>query len=117
MDRELTGCVDDAVAIAASGRWAAINERIVHFAGTAAGGRYWHFPLFSSLYFRVFNEYLALKKAYYAPSTDDLSLIAWRARDLRRSVSKGASSHMLMGLTSEFLARAEAERIFNQREK
>jgi hypothetical protein len=82
MDPELTGCVDDAVAIAASGRWAAVKERIVHYAGTAEAGRHWHFPLFSSLCFRVFNEYLALKTAYYAPSTDDLSLIAWRTRNL-----------------------------------
>jgi hypothetical protein len=82
MDPELTGCVNDAVAIASSGRWAAVNARIVHYAGTAEVGRHWHFPLFSSLCFQVFNEYLALKKAYYAPSTDDLSLIAWRTRNL-----------------------------------
>ncbi|MFT8247286.1 hypothetical protein [Roseomonas sp. BN140053] len=30
----------------------------------------------------MFSEYLMLKKAFYEPSIDDLSLIAWRARNL-----------------------------------
>lgn len=82
MDSELAPSVDYAVSIATSGRWAALNERIVHYAGTPEAGGHLHFPLFGKLVFRVFNEYLALKAAYYEPSTDDLSLIAWRARNL-----------------------------------
>lgn len=82
MDLELTPSVDYAVAIATSGRWAALNSRIVHYAGTPEAGGHWHFHLFSKLVLQVFNEYSLLKTAYYEPSTGDLSLIAWRARNL-----------------------------------
>ncbi len=82
MNPELTSSVEYAAGIGSSGRWAALNEQIVHYAGVAEAAQHWHFPLFSNLVLGVFREYLTLKTAYYTPSSDDLSLIAWRARNL-----------------------------------
>ncbi len=82
MDPEITQSVDYAASIATSGRWTALNKQIIYYSGTPEAGGHWHFPLFSKLVFRVFHEYSALKTAYYEPKTDDLSLIAWRARNL-----------------------------------
>lgn len=71
----------DAAKIGESGRWAALNEKIVGLAKKTLVGNEWKVELFSAISFQVFSEYLRLKKAHAAESADP-SLLAWRARNL-----------------------------------
>jgi hypothetical protein len=81
MDPEFSRLVDEAAAIAASGRWAAVNERIRYLAANPAADNLWWVQLFSSLCFLVFSEYLSLKRAH-EEKRDEVALLAWRARKL-----------------------------------
>ena len=82
MDPEFTKFVDDAANIATSGRWAAVNAGIKRLAANPGVGNEWYVQLKGSLYFQVFSEYLHLKKAYEEKQDGDVSLLAWRARNL-----------------------------------
>ena len=82
MEAELIGSINDAAGIASSGRWKTFNERIVYYAGNHKAVKSWHFVLFASIWHQVCSEYHSLKDVYYTPSNNDLSLLAWRARNL-----------------------------------
>ena len=81
MHPDIIASVIDAENIAASGRWKALNEKILSRGGTEAA-KHWHFQLFSELCCQTFSEYLSLKNAHGSPTRGDISLIAWRARNL-----------------------------------
>jgi hypothetical protein len=80
MDPEFSRLVADAANIAASGRWAAVNERIKYLAANPGVDNDWWVQLFGSLCSQVFSEYLSLKSAFEQKL--DASLLAWRARNL-----------------------------------
>jgi hypothetical protein len=71
----------DAANIKTSGRWAALNEKIVCLAQDPGGGNAWQVQVLGALCFQVFSEYLRLQDAHSADRTDP-SLVAWRARNL-----------------------------------
>ncbi|HEV1992994.1 MAG TPA: hypothetical protein VGR03_01560 [Candidatus Acidoferrum sp.] len=81
MDPEDSRLVDQAADIAASGRWAAVNERIEHLVANPGTDNDWWVQLFASLCSQVFSEYLFLKRAH-EEKRDEPSLLAWRARNL-----------------------------------
>jgi hypothetical protein len=81
MDVELSKWVDEAANIGASGRWAAVNEKIKQLCANPVAGNAWWVEVFSSLCASVFSEYLSLKHAYEDPHSES-ALIAWRARSL-----------------------------------
>jgi hypothetical protein len=81
MNAELSRWVEDASEIAASGRWAAVDERIKQLGANPEADNAWWARLFSSLCASIFSEYLSLKRAY-EDSRSEASLIAWRARNL-----------------------------------
>ena len=82
MDTELVGSVNDAAGIASSGRWKEFNGKIAHCTRNIEADNQWHFMLFGSMWHQTCSEYHALKDSYSAPSGNDLSLLAWRARNL-----------------------------------
>ena len=82
MDDQLVGAVNDAARIASSGRWKDFNERMVRCAADIKSDKQWHFMLFGAIWHQVCSEYLSLKDSYSTPSNDDLSLLAWRGRNL-----------------------------------
>ena len=73
--------VADAANIKESGRWAAMNEKIVCLAKNPGVGNAWQVQLLGALCFQVFSEYGRLQDARAAERTDP-SLLAWRARNL-----------------------------------
>lgn len=73
--------VADAANIKASGRWAAMNEKILCLAKNPGVGNAWQVQLLGALCFQVFSEYRCLQDARAAEHTDP-SLLAWRARNL-----------------------------------
>ena len=81
MDPEFSRLVDEAANIPASGRLAAVNERIEHLAANPGIDNDWWVQLFGSLGFQIFSEYLSLKRGY-EEKRDEASLLAWRARNL-----------------------------------
>jgi hypothetical protein len=81
MDPEFSGLVDEAANIRASGRWAAVNEKIEHLAANPDTDNAWLVQLFGSLCFQVFSEYLCLIRSH-EEKRDDASVVAWRARNL-----------------------------------
>jgi hypothetical protein len=81
MDAEFSKFIDEAAAIAASGRWAAVNERIKQLAANPGPDNAWWVQVFASLCAQNFVEYLALKQAYEAERGEP-ALLAWRARNL-----------------------------------
>jgi hypothetical protein len=81
MNAELSRWVDDAMDIAASGRWAAFNDSVTQIGAHPGPDSAWRVKLFSSLCESVFSEYLLLKRAY-EDSRPEASLLAWRARNL-----------------------------------
>ena len=82
MDPESPRLVDDAAAIASSGRWAAVSERIETLAAHPGIENAWWVQLFGALCSHNFSEYMLLKKAYENRQRDDVPLLAWRARNL-----------------------------------
>jgi hypothetical protein len=78
---ELSKWGERAESIAASGRWAAANDRIKHVCAYPPGGESWRMQVVASLCAANFAEYLALKAAH-ADLHGASSLIAWRARNL-----------------------------------
>jgi len=82
MAREFAKFVEDASAIATSGRWAAMNDRIVCLAAAPDPDNAWYVQLFGSLCSQIFSEYRSIERAYQAEGQDDGPLIAWRARNL-----------------------------------
>lgn len=82
MDAEFSRLVDEAADIAASGRWAAVNERIKHLAANPGVDNDWWVQLFACLCSQIFSEYLLLKRAHGAKENGDAPLLAWRARNL-----------------------------------
>jgi hypothetical protein len=82
MDPEFTKFADDVANIATSGRWAAVNAGIKRLAANPGVGNEWYVQLMGSLCFQVFSEYLHLKKAYEEKQDGDVSLLAWRERNL-----------------------------------
>jgi hypothetical protein len=73
--------VADAARIKESGRWAAMNEKIVCLAKNPGVGNAWQVQLLGALCFQIFSEYRRLQDARAAESPDP-SLLAWRARNL-----------------------------------
>jgi hypothetical protein len=82
MDPQSSKLVDGAAAIASSGRWAAVNDRIETLAAHPGIDNAWWVQLFGALCSHSFSEYLLLKKAYENRQRDDVPLLAWRARNL-----------------------------------
>jgi hypothetical protein len=78
---ELSKWGERAESIAASGRWAAANDRIKLLCVKPPGGAAWRVQVVASLSAANFDEYLALKAAHADPRGAS-SLIAWRARNL-----------------------------------
>jgi hypothetical protein len=64
MDPAFSRLVDEASNIAASGRWAAVNERIEHLSANPGVDNDWWVQMFASLCFQIFSEYLLLKRAH-----------------------------------------------------
>src|SRR5579862_7737146 len=83
MDSELSRFVEDAALIATSGRWEALNERIKEMAASPGGPEnIWRVELFAGLCSQLFSEYLLLKCANQDTAARDVSVLAWRARNL-----------------------------------
>jgi hypothetical protein len=83
MDQVFSRFVDDAASIAESGRWDAFNKRLKEMAANPGGpDNVWLVELFMRLSFQIFSEYLKLKTAYKDADPLDISVIAWRARNL-----------------------------------
>src|ERR1700757_1310258 len=82
MDPEFSRLVEEAAAIANSGRWEVVNKRIEAMATNPGRGNEWWVRLFGSLCFQNFSEYLSLKRAYEDNRDNDAALLAWRGRNL-----------------------------------
>jgi hypothetical protein len=82
MDPEFSRLVEEAAAIANSGRWEAVNKRVEAMATNPGPGNEWWVRLFGSLCFQNFSEYLSLKHAYEDKRHNDSALLAWRGRNL-----------------------------------
>jgi hypothetical protein len=83
MDEVSSEFVAQAALIATSGRWDAVNKRIEQWAARPmAPDDRWYGQLFSGLCEHVFSEYWLLKQAYADAGPRDVSLLAWRARNL-----------------------------------
>jgi hypothetical protein len=82
MDPEFSRLVNEAAGIAASGRWEAVNARIEALAANPGSDNAWWVQLFAFLCSQNFSEYLSLNRAYESKQIDDVSLLAWRARNL-----------------------------------
>jgi hypothetical protein len=80
-DPDLSQFIVDAANIEQSGRWEAMNEKIVCLAKNPGVGNAWRVQLLSGLCFQVFAEYRRLQDARAAERIDP-SLVAWRARNL-----------------------------------
>jgi hypothetical protein len=72
----------DAANIKESGRWTALNEHILQMAKKPEAGNEWYVQLFGQLCYQVLSEYSSLKRAYDEKQNEDVSLVAWRARNL-----------------------------------
>ena len=82
MKSEFAEHVDSAANIKTSGRWAAMNTKIKRLAANPGVGNEWYVQLFGALCFQVFSEYSQLKNVYDENRERDVSLLAWRARNL-----------------------------------
>ncbi|HTW36797.1 MAG TPA: DUF5677 domain-containing protein [Rhizomicrobium sp.] len=82
MDPEFSRLVNEAVDIATSGRWAAVNARIEALAANPGPDNAWWVQLFASLCSQNFSEYLSLKRDHQSNDIDTPALLAWRARNL-----------------------------------
>ena len=82
MDLEFSRLVNQAAEIASSGRWAAVNTCIGALAAHPGEDNEWWAQLFGALCYQDFSEYLLLKNDYENRTTDDVALLAWRARNL-----------------------------------
>lgn len=82
MKPEFAQHVNSAAVIKSSGRWAAINATIKHMAANPEAGNEWYVHLFGGLCFQVLSEYSAIERAYTDNRKRDVSMIAWRARNL-----------------------------------
>lgn len=74
--------VDRATSIATTGRWSAVNAKIETLAANPDKGNEWYVQVFAFLCCELFSEYLAIKREYENPQHGDVSLLAWRARNL-----------------------------------
>ncbi len=81
VDAEFSKLVDQAAAIATSGRWDAVNSKLEGLAASPGEGNAWWVELIMSLCSQNFIEYLLLKRSY-VDSRPDSALLAWRARNL-----------------------------------
>jgi hypothetical protein len=82
MDPEFSKLFDDAENTKTSGRWAAVNEEIKRLASNPGADNAWYIKLFISLCYNVVSEYLLIKTAHAEQHKGDVSLLAWRARNL-----------------------------------
>jgi len=80
MSPEFSRLVEGAAEIAASGRWAAVKERIRHLTANPEVDNDWWITLFASLCFHTCSEYRLLKRAHR--ENGGAPLLAWRARNL-----------------------------------
>ena len=74
--------ISNARGIKESGRWAALNDRIEELAANPGAGNEWHVQIYGQLCAQVFGEFLALDQAMNEPKYGDVSLLAWRARNI-----------------------------------
>jgi hypothetical protein len=81
MDAEMMTFVEQAALIGRSGRWAALNARIVELAADPGVDNAWQVQVFGGICSQTFHEYLRLKDAAEAERIDS-PLTAWRARNL-----------------------------------
>jgi len=65
-----------------SGRWAALNEHIEKMAAEPGKGNGWYVQIYAQLCAQVFAEYHSLNRACEEPQYAEVSLLAWRARNL-----------------------------------
>lgn len=82
MRPEFAEHVGNAAQIKKSGRWSALNTKIKRLAANPGKGNEWYVQLYGSLCFQVFSEYLSLEKDYMELCERDVSLLAWRGRNL-----------------------------------
>jgi hypothetical protein len=82
MDPKFSKLVDDAENIKTSGRWSAVSEEIKRLASNPGADNAWYIKLFVSLCYNVFSEYFLIKTAHAEQHRGDVSLLAWRARNL-----------------------------------
>ncbi len=81
MAEEFARLIREAADVKTSGRWAALDQKIIQLADDQNGHEPWQVQVIAALCFQNFSEYNALKKAYEETGSDE-SLIAWRARNL-----------------------------------
>lgn len=82
MDSEFSRRIDEAALIRTSGRWDALNRAIAQLAANPGTGNEWYVQVIGGLCFKLFSEYLLIKADYERARIDDVSLLAWRARNL-----------------------------------
>jgi hypothetical protein len=81
MKDEFARLIREADDIKMSGRWRELNQKIYQLADNQNGHEAWQVQVLAALSAQNFSEYLALKKAY-EEERSELSLLAWRARNL-----------------------------------
>lgn len=82
MNPEIIPFIKQAKDISTSGRWKALNEKIREILENPAIASEWSLRVHAPLTEAVFLEYLELKDVYDKGRYRDLSLLAWRARNL-----------------------------------
>jgi len=81
MDQEQSRFFELADDISKSGRWTIINDKIQRLTANPMPGNEWWVELFGKLCFRLFKEYLLLKRDYEAKHKET-ALLAWRSRNI-----------------------------------
>ncbi|MFN7114125.1 MAG: DUF5677 domain-containing protein [Alphaproteobacteria bacterium] len=82
-DADAQNWIVQAEAIKTSGRWSDHNSRIVSYLNSGIDEKkLWWIEVISTLTYECFREYTALKLAFDTGAADDISLIAWRTRNL-----------------------------------
>jgi len=74
--------ISQAQDIKESGQWAALNVRIEKLAADPGAGNEWYVQIYGQLCAQVFAEFFALDREFKEARYGDVSLLAWRSRNL-----------------------------------
>jgi hypothetical protein len=74
--------IADAELIRTGGRWEALNAKITAIAANPSLGNDWYLQTLAALAFHLFREYFGLEHAHREVGENDISIVAWRARNL-----------------------------------